>query len=120
MARLNDLRTFNDEKIKALNIKRNSGDQIMLTIDEAKDVIREIISYEMGLMTDDVVKDRKIEIEERLNFKLKQLELSVIRHVNEKIDNMTERVVSLTLNRVIEEEVDKRVELKLNEIKKSL
>lgn len=120
MARLPNVGHYNEERIKAIKINTILDDAMVLTVDETKKILRDFINEELSFFAEDVIKSRRIEVEERLNFKLKQFENSMIRHIDDKLNKITEHIVSLTINRVIEEEVNKRLEIKLDKIKKQL
>jgi hypothetical protein len=120
MARIPNVSVINEEKLRLLNIARNSDESMLLTIDEVKESLRGFIKEELGYFAEDVTKQRRLDLEERLNFKLKQFENSMIRHIDDKINKITERIVELSLNRTIEQEVEKRLNKKLEKIKKAL
>ena len=120
MARLPSVNIFNEERVKAIKIKTIVDDAMILTVDETRECLRSYISDELNYFAEDVTKSRRIEIEERLNFKLKQFENSMIRHIDDKINKITERIVELTINRVIEQEVETRLNKKLDKIRKQL
>jgi hypothetical protein len=120
MARLPSVISFNEERKKALKIQTAADEAMILTIDETKEYLRFFINNELSFFAEDVSRARSLEIEERLNFKLKQIENSMIRHIDEKINKITERIVELSLNRVIEQEVETRLNKKLDTIRKTL
>ena len=120
MARLPSTIEFNENRIRALNIKRTTDEQILLTVDEAREVISSLIRDEMFLFSDDLTRARKIELEERINFKLKQIERSFIDHVDEKFNKVTEALIAKITSSAIEQEVEKRVEKKLKTLKNLL
>mgnify|MGYP003520193608 CR=1 FL=1 len=75
---------------------------------------------ELNLYADNTVKDNKIRLEERINFRMKQFENGLTRHVDDKINKITETILTKTVNRIIDEEVNRRVEERLEKIKKGL
>jgi hypothetical protein len=120
MARLPSVRTFNDERLKALKIDTAVDEAMVLTVDETKEYLRSFISDELKFFAEDISRERKLEVEERLNFKLRQIENSMVRHIDDKINKITERIVELSLNRVIEQEVEARLNKKLDKLRKQL
>jgi hypothetical protein len=104
----------------AIKIEKANGDVILFTPHEAKEVLREYITEELELYTDEISRKRKAQIEERINFKLKELENSLVRHVDYKINKITEKIVSLTIDRMVKEEVDKRVSEIMLKLKSNL
>ena len=101
---------------ESIKFENKNGDVLVYTPKEAKYVLQEYINDEMNLFADEVVKTNKIIIEQRLNFKLKQLEVSLLQHIDEKLMKITEKMLELTIERKINEEVEK----KLKKLKKSL
>jgi hypothetical protein len=120
MARLPSVNVFNEERVKAIKIKTLVDDAMIMTVDETKELLRGFIKDELDFFAQEVSKQRKLELEERLNFKLKQFENSIVRHIDDKLDKITERIIELTLNRTIENEVEKRLNKKLEKLKNSL
>jgi hypothetical protein len=120
MARLPSVNIFNEERVKAIKIKTIVDDAMILTVDETRECLRNYIKDELGYFAEDMSRARSLEIEERLNFKLKQIENSMIRHIDEKINKITERIVELSISRVIEQEVETRLNKKLDKIRKIL
>jgi len=120
MAKLPSVNIFNEERIKALKINTAADEAMLLTVDETKEYLRNYIKDELGYFAEDVSRERRLEVEERLNFKLKQIESSMIRHIDEKINKITERIVELSISRVIEQEVETRLNRKLDKIRKTL
>lgn len=105
---------------ESIKFENKNGDVLVYTPKEAKYVLQEYINEELNLFADDVVKTNKIVMEQRINFKLKQLEISLLQHIDEKLMKITEKMLELTIERKINEEVEKRLEEKLKKIKKSL
>ena len=120
MAKLPSVNIFNEERIKALKIRTAADEAMLLTVDETREYLRSYIKDELGFFAEDITRARSLEIEERLNFKLKQIENSMIRHIDEKINKITERIVELSISRVIEQEVETRLNRKLDKIRKIL
>lgn len=120
MARLPNVGLYNEERLKALKINTAVDEAMVLTVDETKEYLRSFISDELNYFAEDVSRERRLEVEERLNFKLRQIENSMVRHIDDKINKITERIVELSLNRVIEQEVETRLNKKLDKIRKQL
>lgn len=94
------------------------GDKFIFKKYELTDIIREAI--------DKAIKDKNIdlysEVEERLStfFEkyINEMELDLMNRFKDKVDEVAERMAIKTLNYRIEEEVQKRLEIKLKEITK--
>ena len=120
MAAIRDLSSYNNDRRELMKIKTANDETILFTKEEAKLALVKYIDEELELMTTAISHDGKAELEGRLNFKLKQMEISLIKHIDEKLDTITEKIVELTINRKVEEEVEKRLELRLQKLKKLL
>ena len=116
MARIPNLNSINDQRIRVINIGRENEDSLILTLEETQVFLKGFIETELGYYTDEVSRKRKTEVEERLNLRLIQLQEDILAHVNYKINKITERIVEATITRVVEEEVDKRVKEKLKKL----
>ena len=101
----------------SISFENKKGDIMVFTPTEAKEVLRDYINEELNLYGEKIVRDWKNKLEERINFKIKQFEIGLIEHIDNKINNMTERIVSQTTNRMIEAEVERRLEEKLKKLK---
>jgi len=120
MARISDLLTYNSNKFDNMKIKTASDETVLLSSSEVKEILTKYLNDELDFFAKGITKETKSALTERVNFRLKQIESSLVRHVDDKINGITEKIVSLSTNRVIEEEVNRRVEARLKKIKDSL
>lgn len=120
MAHIPRLTDFNEYKKDLIKISKVNDEVVLFTKEEARSVIKTIISDELDLFAAHLSKERKVEIEDRMTFKLKQLELAMVKHVDDKINKITEKIIDLITSRKIEEEVQRRVEEKLKKIRSLL
>ena len=120
MARISDLNSFNinrrDNDFETLKFENKNGDVVVVKPQEVKDVLNDFLTSEINSLGDDI----KIKIKDKLDFKIKQVETSLSDHIDEKILRVTERILDKTIDRVIEDEVNRRVMVKLEKIKKEL
>ncbi len=121
MARISDIQRYNNARkdkadFETLKFQNDEGDVMVVKPQEVRDVLHDFIESEFGSMSETT----KVQIKERLDFKLKQVENSLFEHINDKILKITEKIMERTINRVIEEEVNKRVNEKLDKIRKFL
>jgi len=103
----------------ALKFENKNGDVIVFTLKEARAVLQNYLHEELELFSDEVVGRNKTKIQERINFKLKQLENALIEHVDAKFLKIEEKIIEGTIDRKIEEEVKRRLDLKIEQIKNS-
>jgi hypothetical protein len=124
MAKLSNIIAFNADRLldnnQTLKIKNVKDETILMTADDLKAVMIEYLTNEMDFFNEGISKKNKLKLEERLNFKLKQFEIAMIRHIDDKLNKITEKIVSTCTDRVINEEVEKRFEEKLKNLKKLL
>lgn len=120
MSKLPNFVDFNKNRQDLLKIRTKADETILFSKEEAKEALVRYIKEELDFFADEISLERKQELEARLMFKFKQIETSMIKHVNDKINSLTERIVSLTTDKIIEREVNKRVDIRLKEIKDSL
>lgn len=116
-ARISNLGDYNTGRYEALKIKTVNDETVLMTTDDLKSVMIEYLSEEMNFFADGIQKKDKIKLQERLEFKLKQIETGMIRHIDDKINGITEKIISNCTNRIIEGEVDRRVNEKLQKLK---
>lgn len=120
MALIPNISVVNTERQKAIKVQTKIDESIVFTEVELRETLRTLLDDELNISAQNLAFEKKYELESRLNFKLKQLENSLVNLINERVDKITERIVGLTINRVIEEEVSKRLEDRLKQIKDKL
>jgi len=117
MASISNLGEFNTGRYEALKIKTANDETVLMSADDLKAVMIEYLSEEMNFFSDGIVKKDKIKLQERLDFKLKQIETGMMRHIDDKINGITEKIISNCTNRIIDGEVERRVNEKLQKLK---
>ena len=120
MAQLPNFKQFNDDRrnndFETLKFENKNGDVMVVKPQEVRDVLRDFITSEINSLGDNV----KSSIKEKLDFKIKQVEHNLNDHIEEKVIRLTERILEKTIDRVIEDEVNRRVLEKLEKIKKCI
>jgi len=99
-----------------LQFENKNGDNIVITPLELKEHISEFITNEINLYADESVKLYKEGLEGRLDVQMSRIE----EHLNDKIIKMTQEIISTTTSRLIQEEVNRRVDEKLRKIRKAI
>ena len=129
MARIFNLSDYNNNRRIAgevnidedtVSFENKKGDLIVVKPKEIKEVIREYFNEELELYTDDVIMNSKFEVVTNVSKKMDIFERRMEQHINDKIDSLTEKIMENILSRVIEDEVTKRVDKKLKQIKDAL
>lgn len=132
MAKIIDLQSYNsirgsdsiisttfDNQIglsNTLKFENKNGDNIVITPMELREYITHFINNEVNLYADDTVKQYREQLQRRLDVQMSNIE----GHINDKINKMTENIISTTTSRLINEEVNKRVDEKLRKIRKAI
>jgi len=120
MAALPNLNSYNNDRKELMKIRTANDETILFTKSEAREALVKYITDELDMFANDLGTNVKTELGTRIMFKLTTFEHEMVRHIDNKFDTITEKIVDLILNRKIEEEVNKRVEQKLKKIKDSL
>lgn len=122
MVRISDIQRYNQGRIdltrdkadfETLRFENQNGDVMVVKPQEVREVLHDFIDSEIGFLGDAM----KSQIKERLDFKLVQIEYSLKEHIENKINTLTEKILEKTIDRIVEEEVNRRV---LEKIKKCL
>lgn len=96
--------------------ENKDGDKIVITPLELKEHIFDFITNEVDLYADETIKLYTNQLKGRLDVQISKIE----EHINNKINKMTEDIISTTTNRLIQEEVNRRVDEKLRKIRKAI
>ena len=132
MAKIVDLQGYNalrgSDSIISTSFEHNSGiantfkfenkngDDIIITPIELKEHISEFLTREVNLYADETIKGYREQLERRLDVQMSNIES----HMNDKIIKMTQDIISTTTSRLINEEVNRRVDEKLRRIRKAI
>lgn len=99
-----------------LQFKNKNGENVVVTPLELKEHISEFITKEINLYADASVNEYQKKLVRRLNVQMTNIEF----HIKDKLNKMTEDIISATTSRIINEEVNRRVDEKLQKIKKEI
>ncbi len=115
MARIPDVLKFNTNEKRTENIKIKTAEDstMLLTTAETKKMLLEFISDEINILGNEYANIRRREIEESIDRVLHQFEDTLLEHVSNKIDTITEKILSKITDRMIDAEVEKRVKERL-------
>ena len=100
----------------ALQFENKNGDNIVITPIELKEHITEFLSNEVNLYADETIREYREQLKRRLDVQMSSIEA----HLNDKINKITQDIISTTTSRLINEEVNKRVDEKLKKIRKAI
>ncbi len=128
MARISDLNAYNDfrrvdniftpinssrESVKFTNSK---GDDIVISPTELREELHKFIDQELLSQTQSDIERRKEYLKREVDKQLNQFETSLKRHVEDKLNSITEKVIESVLERVFEEKVKQEVKRRLNKL----
>lgn len=109
MAQIPNLGQFNSNKELLLKIRTAKDETILCTKNELKDALITYIDEELDFMATSISSTRLKALEERIMERIDEFEIGLNTHIINKINSVTERIVEATLNRKIDEEVNKRL-----------
>lgn len=128
MARISDLQTYNDvrrtdeiwtplstskESIKFTN---SNGDDVIISPIELKEELHKFIDQELLSQTQGDVERKKEYLKREVDKQLNQFETSLKRHIEDKLNNITERIIESVFERVFEDKVKQEVKRRLNKL----
>ena len=133
MARISDLRGYNELRISdslsdSIQIVNNDfvtftntyGHEMVITPIELKEELHNFIDQELLSQTREDVERKREYLKKEIDRRLNEFETSLKRHIDDKIDKITETIIESALSRVVEERVNQRVNEKIKQIKKLL
>jgi hypothetical protein len=122
MARIINLSEFNNyrktlSEIKidedVLSFENKEGDLVVMRPSEAKEVIREFFINELDLYLNDIVVNYKMKANTDVTLKLETFENRLNGFIEDKFNQISEKVIERVITRLVEVEVNKRVDEKL-------
>ncbi len=99
-------------KTDSIKFENKDGDIMVFTPKEAKEVLKQYIADELELYADHAVKRDVHKISEIANKKIKLVEEALLEHINTRFDEICEKIVDQTIERKINAEVERRLEIK--------
>lgn len=124
MSRIPGLYDFNNDRLRAkdeyLKIKTVDENTLLLSKDEAKSVLLDYIHDELDLFADGLAKDALRLIDCKISVQYDKFAEETFKHIEAKINQITEKIITEALSHRIEEEVKKRVAIRLEKIKNEL
>lgn len=120
MARISDLNSFNSHRKELMKVKTADDNTILFTREEARAALIKYIEDELDLFVGEIGVNVKKRMIEELNVKIKGIEGVLLNHINNKFNDLTEKIVVATIDKEVEKEVDKRLNIKLEKLKKLL
>ena len=103
-----------------LSFQNKEGDLVVMRPSEAKEVIREFFINELDLYLDDIVVNYKMKANTDVTLKLETFENRLNGFIEDKFNQISEKVIESVITRLVAEEVNKRVDEKLKKIKDRL
>jgi len=116
----NRFRQHRHELADMVKIDMESDEVVYVHKTEIKTLLLEYIENDLDYFSKNASDNIKNEFRERLDTKLKDIESSLNSEINKQFDRLAERIVTATTNRIIEAEVNRRVDEKLQKLKELL
>lgn len=125
MARISDLNAYNDTRRDSFSIPINGdfltfenkkGEEIVITPKELREELHKFIDQELLSQTQGDIERRKEYLKREVDKQLNQFETSLKRHVEDKLNSITEKVIESVLERVFEDKVKQEVKRRLNKL----
>lgn len=93
-----------------MQIKDGNGDILVVTKQETKAVIREMLEYEYELLSRRAIERVQNRLTELVDSRVSQIEKDAEAFMNFKIDQMAEKICDMLITRKFKEEVEKKAE----------
>lgn len=116
----NRFRQHRNELADMVKIDMESDEVVYVHKTEIKTLLLEYIENDLDYFSKNASDNIKNQFRERVDTKLKDIESSLNTEINRQFDRIAERIVSATTDRIIEAEVNRRVDEKLQKLKKLL
>jgi hypothetical protein len=100
-----------------MSLENDNGDIIVLTKIETSNIIREFIKSEFSNLNDDIFFEEKKRVENLLTEKIEKLEKEIDSYIQYRFDCLAEKVCEYLISRKFNEEIENRVDKKINDIK---
>lgn len=119
MARISDLDRFNRRR-DIIQLRLDEENTIIAEKNEIKTMLLNFIEEDDLFFANGLTKETKEAIGNRIDSRLISIEKSLQRDLDDKFDSLAQKIVETSTSRVIEEEVARRVNEKLEKLKKLL
>ena len=120
MSMLPDINGYNQSRKDYVKVQNIAGEVILFTKEEAKQALVTYISEELDLLATSVTIEQKIELQHKIDLKIKTIEKTMMDYLSTKFNEISEKIFEATLDFKIEQEVEKRLEEKIQKIRKIL
>ena len=118
MAKIIDLVEYNSNRREILEL--GSENVIKLSKDEAKEFFTDYLNDELDFIAKGISDNTKKILINNVNNRFFKLQQSLEQHIDKKFEKLTETIITQTTSRLFEEEVNKRVDEKLQKLKSLL
>lgn len=96
------------EKRDITRVKIGKGEYAILTKQEIKLIIQEILKNEIDFYSEKALLNRKVDIEKSIMGKIVEIEKSIDAFIEYKFDKLAEKVCDMLISRKFDEEVQKK------------
>jgi len=100
-----------------LKISFDDEGALVVTKEETEDVIKQMLVNNYHLTASEIVSNLEKCLKNEIDAKFDCIEKELSAYIEFKINNLSEKLVEMLLNRKFNEEVDKKVQLRIQELK---
>mgnify|MGYP006935539324 CR=1 FL=1 len=126
MARISDLHDFNGlrkpeslwEPIEKRTFKfeNKKGDEIIITPQELREELHKFIDNQLLSQTQEDIERKREYLKRAIDKQLNEFEVSLKRHIEDKINKITETVIERAMERVFEDRVKQEVKSRIKKL----
>jgi hypothetical protein len=126
MARLSNLHDFNGlrkpdsiwEPIEKRTFKfeNKKGDEIIITPQELREELHKFIDSQLLSQTQEDIETKREYLKRAIDKQLNEFEHSLKRHIDDKINKITETIIERTMERAFEDRVKQEVKQRLKKL----
>lgn len=117
MARIQNLKSYNETR-DLIKVALENDEAVLLSREEIKDLFLAYLDKEYDLISTKIGNNQKKRLFKFIDEKIVNLQTILLKHIDEKFDKVSEKIITKLVSSEIELEVKNRVELKLNEFYK--
>jgi hypothetical protein len=109
---------YNPYSKRNISFENQNGDVFFITSEELRQELGKFIDLQFSSMTYDEIELKKEYLKKELNKKINEFELSMKQHIEDKINKITQTVITNITDRVFEERVKKEVKERLKNLER--
>lgn len=123
MARINDIERFNtriNTRRDFIQLNLDEHNTVIVEKNEIKDMILNFIEEDDLFFANGLTRETKNALSNRIETRLNRIEASLQQDLENKFNSIADKIVSASTTRIFNEEVNRRVDEKLQKLKELL